>query len=240
MPPVDRAVRPRARLLCQHAGMNPALSPARRALCLAGLLLCVAGPAPGAAPLPVRNLVVEMRIVDADAEMQRGAAGGASVSIGSRGRVDGAAAVVVQGRTQNQTQDLQQRVLVLNGSRATLRLSQGQLVDDTEVAWTPWGPAAAVRSQWVELVNGMDVWPRWPGGNAPVTLEIAAQSAGRATLNAGQLPPPQLSTLTTVQAPLGEWVEVAQLQRRQATVSSGFGAATSSAQRSLQVRVSLP
>ena len=40
---------------------------------------------------------------------------------------------------------------------------------------------------------------------------------------------------------LGEWVEVAQLQSRQSSVSrSGFGAATSSRQRSLQVRVSLP
>jgi hypothetical protein len=213
---------------------------ARRALCLAGMALWVVGPATGARPLPVRNLVVEMRVVDDAATMERGVAGGATVSIGSRGRVDGSAAVVVQGRTQNQQQDLQQSVVVLNGARATLRLAQGQLVDDTEVAWTPWGPAAAVRSQWVELVNGMDVWPRWPGGNAPVTLDIAAQSTGRSTLNAGQLPPPQLTTLTTVQAPLGEWVEVARLQRRQATVSNGFGAATSSGQRSLQVRVSLP
>jgi hypothetical protein len=41
--------------------------------------------------------------------------------------------------------------------------------------------------------------------------------------------------------PLGTWVEVARLQGRQATVSGGgFGAATSSRQHSLQVRVSLP
>lgn len=219
--------------------MKRTLASARRALCLAGQVLCIAGPA-AAAPLPVRNLVVEMRIVDDEAAVQRGAAAGAAVTIGSRGRVDGGAAVVVQGRTQNQMQDQQQRVLVLNGARATLRLSQGQRLDDTEVAWTPWGPAAAVRSQWVELVNGMDVWPRWPGGSAPVTLEIAAQSTGRATPNAVPLPPPQLNTLTTVQAPLGEWVEVARLQRRQAAVASGFGAATASGQRSLQVRVSLP
>jgi hypothetical protein len=220
--------------------MKPLRASLLCALCLGALVLCAVGTAVAAGPLPLRNLVVEMRVVEGVAATERGAAGGASVSIGSRGRVDGNAAVVVQGRTQNQQQDLQQRVLVLNGSRATLRLARGQLVDDTEVAWTPWGPAAAVRSQWVELVNGMDVWPRWPGGNAPVTLEIAAQSAGRATLNAGQLPPPQLTSLTTVQAPLGEWVEVAQLQRRQATVTSGFGASTASGQRSLQVRVSLP
>jgi hypothetical protein len=137
--------------------------------------------------------------------------------------------------------DATQRVLVLNGGRASLRLAQGLLVDDTEVWWTPWGPGAAVRSQWVELVNGMEVQPRWPGGDAPVTLEIAAQSAGRALPNSGQPLPPQANLFTTVQVPLGEWVEVARLQGRQSTVSSGgFGAATSSRQRCLQVRVSLP
>ena len=99
-----------------------------------------------------------------------------------------------------------------------------------------------MRSQWVELVNGMEVSPRWPGGDAPVTLEIAAQSAGRATPNSGQPLPPQASVFTTVQVPMGEWVEVARVQGRQSSVSGGggFGAATSSRQRSLQVRVSLP
>ena len=134
----------------------------------------------------------------------------------------------VRSSSQQQGLGAVQRVLVLNGGRASLRLAQGLTVDDTEVLWTPWGPGAAVRSQWIELVNGMDVAPRWPGGDAPVLLEIAAQSAGRATPNSGQALPPQLSTFTTVQVPLGEWVEVAQLQSRQSSVSrSGFSAATS-------------
>jgi hypothetical protein len=192
-----------------------------------------------AAP-PQRNLSVEMRVSDDQADAQRDAQG--SVTIGSRGgRVDAGGSVVVQAGSSRQGMGATQRVLVLNGGRATLRLAQGLPVDDTEVWWTPWGPGAAVRSRWVELVNGMDVQPRWPGGDAPVTLEIAAQSAGRATPNSGQPLPPQANLFTTVQVPLGEWVEVAQLQSRQSTVSrSGFSAATASRQRSLQVRVSLP
>jgi hypothetical protein len=192
-----------------------------------------------AAPLQ-RNLAVEMRVSEDQADVQRDAQG--SVSIGSRGgRVNAGSSVTVQAGSSRQATDATQRVLVLNGGRATLRLSQGLQVDDAEVWWTPWGPGAAVRSQWVELVNGMEVQPRWPGGDAPVTLEIAAQSAGRATPNSGQPLPPQTSVLTTVQVPMGEWVEVARLQGRQSSVSSGgFGAATSSRQRSLQVRVSLP
>jgi hypothetical protein len=192
-----------------------------------------------AAP-PQRNLSVEMRVSEDQAETQRDAQG--SVTIGSRGgRIDAGGSVAVRSGSSRQAADATQRVLVLNGGRASLRLAQGMLVDDTEVWWTPWGPGAAVRSQWVELVNGMEVQPRWPGGNAPVLIEIAAQSAGRATPNSGQPPPPQASVFTTVQVPLGEWVEVARLRGRQSTVSGdGFGAATSSRQRSLQVRVSLP
>lgn len=192
-----------------------------------------------AAP-PQRNLAVEMRVSDDQADAQRSAQ--SSVTVGSRGgSVDAGGSVVVRAGSSRAAGDATQRVLVLNGGRATLRLAQGIQVDDTEVWWTPWGPGAAVRSQWVELVNGMDVQPRWPGGDAPVTLEIGAQSAGRATPNSGQPLPPQANLFTTVQLPLGEWVEVARLQGRQSTVSSGgFGAATASRQRSLQVRVSLP
>ena len=208
-------------------------------LCLTALLC--AGIVHAAPPL--RNLSVEMRVSDDQADAQRDAQG--SVTISSQGsrssRPNVGGSVTVQSGSTRQMSDSTQRVLVLNGGRATLRLAQGMQVQDTEVWWTPWGPGAAVRSQWVELVNGMEVSPRWPGGDAPVTLEIAAQSAGRATQNSGQPLPPQASVFTTVQVPMGEWVEVARVQGRQSTVSnSGFSAATASRQRSLQVRVSLP
>lgn len=204
-------------------------------LALLVVLSCI-GPA-HAAP-PQRNLGVEMRITEDLAEAQRQAQG--AVRIDSRGHASGTA--VVRSGATAQAGDATQRVLVLNGGRATLRLAQGLPLSDVEVVWTPWGPAAALRTQWVELVNGMEVRPLWPGGDAPVTLEIAAQSAGRATVpSAGQPLPPQSTLFTTVQLPLGEWVEVAQLQARQSTVSSGgFGASTSARQRSLQVRVSMP
>lgn len=211
----------------------------RRHLLLGLAALPLAGRA--APPLPQRNLLVEMRVSDDSADARRDAGAAATVTIDSSGRIQGRGATTVRSTSTVQGSNAVQRVLVLNGGRASLRLAQGLTVDDTEVVWTPWGPGAAVRSQWIELVNGMEVSPRWPGGQAPVSLEIAAQSAGRATQNSGQPLPPQLSVFTTVQLPLDEWVEVAQLQGRQSTVtSSGFGAATSSRQRSLQVRVNLP
>jgi hypothetical protein len=192
-----------------------------------------------AAP-PLRNLSVEMRVSDDQADAQREARGGVTVT-NRGGRPDVGGSVTVQSGSLRQGMDSTQRVLVLNGGRATLRMAQGMQVDDIEVWWTPWGPGVAVRSQWLELVNGMEVQPRWPGSDAAVLLEIAAQSAGRARPNSGQPLPPQANVFTTVQVPMGEWVEVARVQGRQSTVSGGgFNASTSSRQRSLQVRVSLP
>lgn len=202
---------------------------------LLAALLCIA---PVQAAPPQRNLSVEMRVTEDLSDTQRQAQG--TVRLDSRGHVGGTA--VVRSGSTAQASDAVQRVLVLNGGRATLRLAQGLPLNDVEVVWTPWGPGAALRTQWVELVNGMEVRPLWPGGDAPVTLEIAAQAAGRAAVpNFGQPLPPQSTLFTTVQVPLGEWVEVGRLQGRQSTVSSGgFGAATTSRERSLQLRVSLP
>lgn len=221
--------------------MTPPDSVMRRAACLAASSFLLATLAHAAPPLPVRNLVVEMRIVEDSAETRHDARAANTATLGNTGRSDPGAGASVRSNTLRQGIDAVQGVLVLNGGRAGLRLSQGMPVDDIEIIWTPWGPGAALRSQWVEVVNGMEVAPRWPGGQAPVTVDISAQ---RGTgLPQGNTPgmAAQLSLFTTVQAPLGEWIEVAQLQRRQAAVSgSGFSAATSSRQRSLQLRVSLP
>jgi hypothetical protein len=210
--------------------------------CGLGLGLAQAGP-----QLPVRNLSVEMRIADDSERAQRDARAAGMVTLGSSGRVGAAGDVTLRAGSRGAAGDSVQRVLVLNGARATMHLSQGVPVDDTELFWSPWGSGAAVRTQWVELVNGMEVTPRWPGGDAPVTLQIAAQRATPAAqagayTSAGQaVVPAQWSLLSTVQVPLGEWVSVAQLQARRSTASSnGFDAATTTGQRSLQLRVSLP
>ena len=205
------------------------------------------GLAQAAPPLPVRNLSVEMRIADDSELTQQDARAGGMVTLGSTGRVEAAGGVTLRAGSRRAAADSVQRVLVLNGARATMHLSQGVPVDDTELFWSPWGAGAAVRTQWIELVNGMEVTPRWPGGNAPVTLDIAAQRASPAASPGAYAPagqaavPAQWSLLSTVQVPLGEWVSVAQLQGRRSTLSSnGFDAATTTRQRSLQVRVSLP
>lgn len=209
-----------------------------------GAALLAASLAVAAPALPQRNLSVEVRVVEDGASTRRDAQAAGAVTIGSQRRAEVSGSATLLGSTTRSSADVLQRVLVLNGGRAMLQLAQGQLADVSDVFWTPWGPGAAVRSQWVELVDGVQVQPRWPGGNAPVTVELAAQRSVAPTSGwqgaQGSLPA-NWSTLSTVQAPLGEWVEVAQLQGRQAaTASGGFSAATASRQRSLQLRVSLP
>ncbi len=219
--------------LCQHAAMP---CHHRRVAAFVALLWPLVA-ALAAPPLPQRNLVVEMRIVEDAQTVQQGA----QVTLGSTARGEVAGAVTLRAGSRQQGIDTTQRVLVLNGSHATLRLSQSLPVDNTEVAWTPWGPAGVVRSQWVELVNGIDVAPRWPGGNAAATVDIAAQRAATGTTVRQADVAAQWSVVSTVQVPLGEWVDVAQIGERQASVGrNGFDAATASRQRSLQLRVSLP
>lgn len=173
---------------------------------------------------PAHNLLVSLRVADDDASL--GGAGGPAVTVHS----------ARAGRSTEQS------VLVLNGARAAIRLVQGMPVDDIDVVWTPWGPGGAVRSRWVELVDGLQVRPSWPGGNAPVTVELAIDRTAPGARTRPGAVPAQWSVLSTVQAPLDEWVAVAQLQARQAraaVTTGGFGASTRSRQRVLQLRVSL-
>jgi hypothetical protein len=195
-----------------------------------------------AAP-PTQNLSVEVRIADDSVQASQGARAGAVVTRSSSGQASAQGTVVVQSGTRRQGMGLQQQVLVLNGGHANLQIAQGMPVDDTEVAWTPWGPAAAVRSQWVELVNGIEVWPRWPGGDAPVSLDISVQRAAPLANGTVAQGVAKMSLVSSLQLPLGEWVSVAQVQQRRAgtaQAANGFSAATTSRGQSLQVRVSLP
>lgn len=227
-------------------GLGGPIDERRRRLALVLPVLTGLGAAFAAPPLPQRNLQVEMRVVEDDTEARQAAAASGSVRIDSRSGVQGDATLIAQSRTRQQGLDTVQRVLVLNGGRAVLRLSQSQLVEDTEIWWTPWGPGAAVRTQWIELVNGIEVQPRWPGGNAQVMVDLGAQRAQPGTRAwQGNRPTAveQWSLVSTVQAPLGEWIDVAQVQsaaRGTSVSTGGFSASTASRQRSLQLRVSLP
>ena len=181
------------------------------------MLACGTTASAQANKLPQRNLLVEVRQGDESAlNTSGGGLGNAEVVIGSGGQVQGRAGVVAEARSQGSTLDTTQQVRVLNGGRAGVRLAQAQPLQWWEVAVGPRRPWVVSRSVWVEAGRGFTVLPRWPGGDAPVTVEIQAEGGSISqpgSLQSFDKPAAGVDsahTLTTVQLPLREWVTIAE------------------------------
>lgn len=202
------------------------LAPGRRSATLAVTLLlsAVVGlpvmEARAAERLPMRNLIIEVRQGEASRLDTEGAGPSqGAVSVGSGG-VSARAGVTVEARSRDTARDTVQQVRVLNGGRAALRIGSPVPMQWLQWAVTPQGPAVVGGTQWVDGGRGFTVQPRWPGGDAPVTLEVSTEASGplpaagrapSAYAGAPQDPGPvgQATMLTTVQLMLGEWVTVA-------------------------------
>ena len=232
--------------------------PARRAL--AAALLAVAAGAVGAAgpPLPQRNLAVEARVVESSALDRQTLAGGSTVVVGTGGSTQPAGSV--RAGTDSHRNDSVQRVLVLNGGRATVRLSQWLPLRSAEWVWAGRGSGAGSSTVWVDIGQGLTVRPAWPGGNQPVRAEVAVESTARDDTRGAfdrQRPAgadaslPRLSVSTELALPLGEWVTVAQLfddsdGTARGSVAGGSGGGVVSSTRTLrreqtvQLRITAP
>jgi hypothetical protein len=241
--------------------LRPRLAGARglSALCCAWSLVMVATTAAAAPPLPQRNLVVEARVVDRSAgELQ--SIGGGSVVIGTGGSTARGGDFGVRAGSDTQRADSVQRVMVLNGGRTTVRLSQWLPLRTAEWVWAGRGLGVGVGTVWVDIGQGMTVRPSWPGGSQPVIAEVAVESAGRSDAaglqdrnrpGANDASVPSLALSTELALPLGEWVTVAQLSGDSSSTVRGGGvggsgggvvSSTRSLQReqSVQLRVTLP
>jgi hypothetical protein len=163
---------------------------------------------PALAAPPQVNLWVEMRAVQLD-EVQAMQAQG-SVVVGTRGGTAAARGDVIV-RTAREAGDDTAQVLVLNGGSASLRVGRLLAMPTAEWVWGGVGAGVAQERQWIEVGRGFQVRPAWPGGDAPVSIEISAEAAGRTTVQ------------TRLALPTGEWATFAR-----------------AAQTALQVRVSAP
>jgi hypothetical protein len=216
--------------------------PVLLALATAGLSPAVRAQVPRS--LPMRNLLVELRQGDEQqlASREAGVRGG-SVTIDSSG-----AQVGLQGgfeaRSRDASGDVVQRLLVLNGGQGRVAIGSGApMLQWLQVVWTPSGPAVIGAREWVEALRAMQVRPRWPGGDAPVEVELRAEANRR---GAGGTPTEGIDTasvLTTVQVPLGKWVTVASSGDREAQSERAvIGSREMSREQRyiVQLRVSLP
>jgi hypothetical protein len=168
------------------------------------------------AALPQRNLLVELRQVEQTEAQDQGA----GVAIRSEGRLGGSADVRLHAGSQRREGDVMQQVRVLNGAQASMRLGQAMALQGWQLAWTPQGVQALPGTQWVEAVSGFVVRPAWPGGEQPVRVELSAEG-GSLPADPAQPAPRRTQVLSTVQVPLGQWVEVARSGEAASTSERG-------------------
>lgn len=205
----------------------------RRALLLIVLPLSVA-----AAP-PVVQLVVELRWVDSvlPPAAQAGVRDGAVV-IGTAGSVSPRGPGVVTATASTAAAPVQ-RLQVLNGQRASLRLTTREPLQwvDAVVELDPSaGPASTPRRVYASPRQGerlasqsIAVTPTWPGGRAPVCVVFSVDTDDAAIQS-------------TLDLPLERWQTVARSGAPVTPASRGtLGSADAAGQpaRELQLRVSV-
>ena len=238
------------------------MHPTRRSALLAGLALLWPGCGAWAGE-PRQNFWVELRWTESSIS---GAAVAAlrdgALLAGTAGSTSPRGAVVLSTEARHDDEPRVQRLTVLNGYRASVQL--GELVP---VQWVdvgvgvgasgptgggrtgsgatagPGGPGQAgarawLRQGYVEQVRGFALELHWPGGQEPVRIQVQAQDV--APSGSAQQPAARREVLSTLLAPLGEWVTVARSGGALAPVEKGVYRsrdAEAVTSRELQLRV---
>jgi len=170
---------------------------------LAALVLAVAA-APGLAQPPLeerratpRSLVISVRFDDAGQAAQR--------DLGASGRISNRGAELelrAQDERSAREEGIVQRVMVLDGGRATLFVGQSRPLAQPQIIQTPAGTVGQRTIVVQTSGTGIEVSPRVSGER--VFLEIGAQNdrlGPRGTVEGQQL-------ATSVMGRLGEWFEI--------------------------------
>ncbi len=203
----------------------------RRILCLALALPAVLAAQP--APLPLRNLLIEVRQDDGRSESRERI--GADVNAGVQpGRSDVDIAIEARRRESSRSGSTQQQVLVLNGRPTAISLGSAVPLRLRQFIVQNGIRRSVPGTVWVQAGTGFTATPVWEGGGT-VYLELVA-TQGRQALG------PQASTSTTLMLPLDEWTTIAdsedvQDQQQNAVGLGGAGRDTRSSSQSLRVQV---
>ena len=186
--------------------------------------------------LPLRNLQIEVRQTQGSNQSQNqlGASGAVVLQPGqSGGRVD----ITAQNNQRSDSGDLVQRVLVLNGRSANIRLGNSVpvrlLQSFMRNGVLRYGSAAVL----VDANSGFSARPLWRGDNI-AELELTAVQSNRS----GASLPTHTNIATTLALPLNEWVTVAQSDDAMAGSTTGLLSSGQSAARSaltVQVRITV-
>lgn len=185
------------------------------------------------APLPLRNLLIEVRQDDGRSTSNEriGAEVDARVQPG-RSEAD----ITLEARRRDSAGSGRalQQALVLNGRPTAISLGQTVPLRLRQFIVQNGIRRSVPGTVWVQAGTGFTATPVWEGGDT-VYLELVA-SQGRQPLG------PQASTSTTLMLPLDEWTTIAdsddaQDRRDNAAGLGGGGRVTESSSRSLRVQV---
>lgn len=197
------------------------------------LILMAATLAPARAEsLPQRNLLVEWRTSGQSQDARAGAGAGVTTITRNVPTPGGGYTVSTTRRTETtvtfgagsvQTQSSgqgQQQMLVLNGGQARLFVGESRPFTVWQWGWgTPAGQPTAQPQVWgqtvfLDLGQGLVVRPSWPGGQAPVRVELQATSAQRGTAYEPDGTSRRAEVASTLLVPLGQWLVVARSGQR--------------------------
>lgn len=186
-------------------------------------------------PLPLRNVLIEVR--------QDGGQSGERERLGADinariqpGRSEADITIDAQSRRFERSGTAQQQVLVLNGRPATIVLGNSVPVRLRQIITTHGVQRLVAGTVWLQAGTGFTATPVWDGGDR-IYLQLAA-TQGR------QVGGTTASTSTTLMLPLDEWTTVAESdeaqddQQRGLSIGAG-GRETRSGSTRLRVQVRL-
>jgi len=186
-------------------------------------------------PLPLRNLLIEVRQVQVSRQEQQGITGSGSVGFDSRGNTDAQVQLDIRNRQNQQAVTAQQQVLVINGRSASVALRSStplRLVQTRFRGGRPyWVPGVVL----LDASTGFLATPRWDGSDM-AELELSASQASPAM--PGTRSVSGSSSASSVYVNLGEWVTVAESEM-DSQGSSGGGTDSRQQRSELQVRLTV-
>jgi hypothetical protein len=194
----------------------------------------------GAAGLPLKNLLVEVRQVQSSQGQGTDVRGGVAVGVGSNGAVDVQGRVGAQSSQSQQSARVLQQALVLNGRSANINLGRSvplRLLQTVKLQGVWRTVESAV---FLDANTGFTASPRWDGGDS-VELVLSAQQAtsqmaGTALANGTS------SASSTVLLPFGEWFTIAHSEQQSNANTNGltgFSNQTGTVDTDLQVRITV-
>lgn len=137
-----------------------------------------------------------------------------------------------------------QKIQVRNGEKALLYMNMSVSAKwvETALAGSSLSGAGAKQTlQWFDLGQTIGVKPRWQGGNRDAVVEVEAQQATMVTGINIDLPSQSRSQfVSTVTAPLGQWVTIAVTGSGPARQGSYSSEGNKGVRRMLQLRVLVP